>query len=169
MALLTFVQRITLLYALTLSVAVTAEANEPVGVWVNPKNTVAVRIFQCEDRFCGRIIWLKKPLDKAGQPKRDYRNPDEAQRNRPLCGLTILRGFKSAGDNQWDSGIIYNPSDGAIYRSVMRLKSDDTLEIRGYVGLPLFGKSITWRHPDIPRTACDLEGEVFSGGRNPPS
>lgn len=169
MALLSLLPRVTLIYALTLSAAVTARANEPLGVWVNPKNTVAVRIFQCKDRFCGRIIWLKKPLNKAGQPKRDRYNPDEAQRNHPLCGLKILRGFKPAGDNRWDSGTIYNPSDGAVYHSVMRLKPNDTLEIRGYVGLPLFGKSITWKHPDIPRAVCGLKREALGSEKSSPS
>lgn len=163
MALLFFFQRAVLICVLTLGAAVAAEASRPLGVWTNPKQTVAVRIFQCQDYLCGRIIWLKKPLDKAGKPKRDHHNPDESQRNRPLCGLKILRHFKPAGDNRWDSGIIYNPSDGSVYRSVMRLKSDGTLEVRGYVGLPLFGKSITWKRADISRTACGMEGD-FGGG-----
>lgn len=166
MALLSLVQRIVFIYVLTLGSAAATGTDEPLGVWVDPRKTVAVRIFQCKDYLCGRIIWLEKPLNKAGKLKRDHHNPNEARRDRPLCGLEILHGFKSAGDNRWDSGTIYNPSDGAIYHSMMRLKSNDTLEVRGYVGLPLFGKSIIWNRADIATTACEVEGDGFSHEKN---
>jgi hypothetical protein len=67
------------------------------GLWVDhrdsDKHKVAVSIEDCDGLLCGRIYWLKKPTS-GGAPKRDQHNPDAALRDRPLCGLKIMTGFR---------------------------------------------------------------------------
>ena len=41
-------------------------------------------------------------------------------------------------------GTIYDPRDGKTYKCRMTLKKDGTLEVRGYLGLALFGKTVVW-------------------------
>jgi uncharacterized protein (DUF2147 family) len=104
--------------------------------------------------LCGRIYWQKKPLSADGQPKRDRHNPDAALRERPLCGLRILTGFRHTKDGAWSAGHIYNPNDGRTYSSTLQLEPDGSLRIRGYVGLSLFGKTVEWVRPQEVLARC---------------
>jgi len=135
-------------------------ANEDIhGLWidhtVSEKQKVAVWIDDCGDRLCGRIYWLKKPLSASGEPKRDQHNPDAALRDRPLCGLTILSGFAPPVGHGSSAGQIYNPSDGGHYSSTLTLTKDGTLSIRGYVGIPLLGKTVEWVRPRQGLQRCE--------------
>lgn len=121
------------------------------GLWINHKEsksqTVAVWIDECDGGLCGHIYWLKKPLSANGQPKRDRHNPDAALRDRPRCGLKILSGFRQLNGKTWSDGQIYNPSDGQTYSGNLSLESDGSLSIRGFVGMPIFGKTVEWVRP----------------------
>ena len=122
-----------------------ALAAEPVGLWLTEGGKSRVEIAPCGDKLCGTIVWLKEPLDDAGKEKVDANNPDEALRSRKLLGLPLLNGFvRASEDGVWENGTIYNPEDGKTYRSKMTLKDADTLKVRGYVGIPLFGKTQIW-------------------------
>jgi uncharacterized protein (DUF2147 family) len=118
------------------------------GTWATEGGKSHVEITPCEPdaaKLCGVIVWLKEPLDDAGAPKRDRNNPDAALRERPILGLPLLAGFAAGGEpDVWEGGRIYNPEDGETYRCTMTLLGDGRLEVRGYVGLPLFGKSQVW-------------------------
>ncbi len=87
---------------------------------------------------------------KAGDPvRRDDLNPDPALRDRPLKGITILHGFEYVGDDVWKGGRIYDPNSGKTYKSSMTLVNKNTLKVRGYIGISLFGRSDTWTRDDL--------------------
>ncbi|HEY0563645.1 MAG TPA: DUF2147 domain-containing protein, partial [Methylophilus sp.] len=61
-----------------------------------------------------------------------------------IIGMTIAKGLKKNG-NQYDGGEILDPENGKLYKCKMKL--DDTgnqLEVRGYIGFSLLGRSQTW-------------------------
>jgi len=117
----------------------------PLGRWLTDGGKSQVEIRSCGETLCGEIVWLKEPNTEAGQPKTDERNPDEAMRDRPILGLRLLSGFVRDGTKDaWRDGKIYNPEDGKTYSATMTLEKPDRLKVRGYVGLPLFGKSQVW-------------------------
>lgn len=128
------------------------------GLWIDhrdpQKRKVAVWIEDCDGLLCGHIYWLRKPLSAGGRPKRDRHNPDARLRDRPLCGLRILSGFKRTGDGTWSAGQIYNPSDGRTFSSTMTLESDGGLRISGYFGLSLLGKTVQWVRPQEKPGRC---------------
>ena len=128
------------------------------GLWVNNKDPdrqkFAVMVEDCGSKLCGRLYWLKKPLSASGLPKRDKHNSNEVLRDRPLCGLQILTGFQYVSDNTWNAGEIYNPDDGLTFNSTMKLATDGSLKIRGYVGISLFGKTVEWVRPTEEITRC---------------
>jgi uncharacterized protein (DUF2147 family) len=128
------------------------------GLWVdhreNDKRKVAIWVDDCNGLLCGSIYWQKKPLTASGRPKHDRHNPDTALRDRPLCGLTILTGFRRAQEGTWNAGQIYNPGDGQTYSSTLQLERDGSLRIHGYVGLPLFGKVVEWVRPKETLERC---------------
>jgi uncharacterized protein (DUF2147 family) len=153
----------TLLFALALAAPAPGATERAVtddvrGLWVDHKvadqRKVAVWIEDCDGLLCGRIYWQKKPLSAAGQPKQDRHNPDAALRERPLCGLKILTGFRRTKDGAWGAGHIYNPNDGRSYSSTLQLESDGSLRVRGYVGLSLFGRTVEWVRPQETLERC---------------
>jgi uncharacterized protein (DUF2147 family) len=113
------------------------------GAWFIDGTGVAVQIFDCSGLLCGRVIWLEKARDSAGQLARDNKNPDPVFRERPLCGLTVLQGLEPAGLDHWNSGSLYNPDDGKTYRISAVLRSADVFIARVYLGVPLFGETKT--------------------------
>ena len=114
-----------------------------VGVWKDGKGKGHVQIYKQNGKYYGKIIWLQKPKDESGKPKVDKNNPNASLRNKPILGLTMLRNFEY-DDGEWSGGQIYNPSDGKEYKAYMKLKDRNTLSVRGYVGISLFGKTDTW-------------------------
>ena len=117
----------------------------PVGRWVTEGGWSHIQIYPCGPKLCGRIVWLKEPLDQDGQVKVDGKNPDPAKRAQTIRGLTIMWNFAATADpNEWEGGRIYNPLDGDTYRAKLKVHSNGKLEIRGYVMIPLFGGSQHW-------------------------
>ena len=121
------------------------------GVWGNDDGKAKIEIFPCAGHYCGKISWLKRPVytpdDRdgvAGTPREDHKNPNPALRSRPLMGLQIMSGFNYGGGNLWDKGRIYDPESGKTYQSKITLVSPHRLEVRGYVGIPLFGRTTVW-------------------------
>jgi uncharacterized protein (DUF2147 family) len=116
-----------------------------VGTWLNGTKRGHVQIYKQGDKYFGKLIWLKEPNDPAtNKPKIDNKNPDAKMQSRPLMGLNIMTNFEFDGGNVWDEGKIYNPEDGKTYSCKMTLKDPNTLDVRGYVGISLIGKSQTW-------------------------
>src|SRR5204863_3693239 len=111
----------------------------PVGLWATEGQRGQVKIESCGDKLCGAIAALAEPNNAEGQPKRDRNNPNEGLRERPIVGLAILQGFAADKDEhgKWAGGTIYEPESGSTYKCTMTLQADGTLEVRGYVGLPL--------------------------------
>jgi uncharacterized protein (DUF2147 family) len=132
-----------------------AHAQSATGLWLTESGKAAVEISDCGGGLlCGKIAWLRDPLDETGKPRVDKNNPAAELKSQKLCGLLMVGNFKPTNKpTEWDGGFIYNPEDGKTYSSEMELKSPDVLGVRGYVGIPLFGKSQTWtRLPnDHPR------------------
>ncbi|MDE2239650.1 MAG: DUF2147 domain-containing protein [Rhodospirillales bacterium] len=126
----------------------------PEGWWLDQTGEAGILISPCGADLCGRIEWLKAPLDAAGKPKTDIHNTNAALRARPVCGLQILGGFAPAANGGWHGGWIYDPKNGKTYTSVMHLEADGTLHVRGYVGIPLFGRSEVWTRPATAPTPC---------------
>ncbi len=131
-----------------------ADAASPdavVGKWLNGKKTAHVEIYKSGNSYEGKIVWLKEPVypadDKkgmAGKTKVDRENPDVAQRTKPILGMVMLWGFKHIKDNLWEEGSIYDPENGKTYRCKMTLESADVLNVRGFIGISLIGRTDTW-------------------------
>jgi uncharacterized protein (DUF2147 family) len=113
------------------------------GTWSNGSNKGQIQVYKQNDKYYGKIIWLKAPNDNKGLPKVDKNNPDQKVRSKPLLGLIMLRDFKY-DDEEWTDGKIYNPDDGKEYKAYMRLKGNETLWVRGYIGFSFIGKTETF-------------------------
>ncbi|HEU4860551.1 MAG TPA: DUF2147 domain-containing protein [Chitinophagaceae bacterium] len=120
------------------------KADDILGVWMTGgKEPAKIQIYKSGEKYYGKIIWLKNPIEN-GKQRADANNPDKAKQNNPIVGLIILTGFKFDGDDEWKNGDIYDPESDKIYSSYMYLKDNNTLKVRGYVGVSLFGRTETW-------------------------
>jgi len=124
----------------------------PEGIWLLPLSA-AVQIFDCQGLLCGRIVWLAYARSADGQLALDKKNPDEALRQRPLCGQTVLWGLTPQGVDHWKDGWLYNPHDGTTYRITGQVRGPDTLVARIYLGIPLFGETSIWQR--VPRLSSE--------------
>jgi uncharacterized protein (DUF2147 family) len=124
------------------------------GWWVTADGKAAVVIAPCDGQLCGSIEWLRQPLDSAGKPKTDIHNPDASLRPRLLCGLTILGNFTQDGGGGWKGGWIYDPASGNTYKSIMHVADDGRLHVRGYVGIPMLGRSEIMTRPATKLQHC---------------
>ncbi len=128
------------------------EADAIVGVWEPGHGKAKVKIDKIDDKYYGKIVWLKEPNDPdTGEAKVDKNNPDESMQNVPLRGYRILKDFQYKGKGEWSEGTIYDPENGNTYDCVITMKDDNTLDIRGYVGVKTFGRSDTWRRLTVKR------------------
>ncbi|MEM9554617.1 MAG: DUF2147 domain-containing protein [Acidobacteriota bacterium] len=137
--------------AAALSVLAPSVVAEPsvVGTWLTEHRDAKVRIAPCGENLCGRLVWLEDPLNEHGKPEVDDDNPDPSLRDRPLLGLQILESFPPApnGDGVWSGGTIYDPESGKTYKARMSLDGE-TLNLRGYIGVPLLGRTSAWTRSD---------------------
>ena len=116
-----------------------------VGTWLNGTKKGHVQIYKQGGTYFGKLIYLTEPNDPAtGKPKTDFKNSDVSKQKRPLLNLPLMYNFKYDGGTVWSDGKIYNPEDGKEYNCKMTLKNPNTLDVRGYVGISLLGKTQTW-------------------------
>lgn len=65
--------------------------------------------------------------------------------NQPVVGMTIMWGVKADGDNDWAGGQILDPGKGKIYKVKLSLADNgEKLDVRGYIGMPMLGRTQTW-------------------------
>lgn len=93
-------------------------------------------------KVSGKII---KVLDKEKAKAVCTKCPGNLK-NQPVEGLQILTGLKAEGSNQWSDGKLVDPESGKVYSGKITLSDNgQSLDLRGYVGTPLFGRSQTWQ------------------------
>ncbi|GGB08496.1 MULTISPECIES: DUF2147 domain-containing protein [Mucilaginibacter] len=132
-----------LLTIVAASINAKAQTDKIEGLWYNDVKTAKIQITkESNGKFYGKVVWLKEPL-KDGKPKVDEMNSDEKLRSRPRLGLPVLADFVKDGDNKYSGGTIYDPNNGKTYSCKMTYKGK-TLDIRGYIGISLFGRTTTW-------------------------
>lgn len=120
-------------------------ADDIVGVWLTGSGKAHVKIDKVGNYYFGRIVWLKEPLNELGKPKLDKNNEDVTKRNKAIMGMQLLGGFEWKNDNLWDNGNIYDPENGIMYKCKIDLDNFTTMNVRGFIGISLFGRTDIWK------------------------
>lgn len=129
-----------LCFAVSAAAATPSLASEADGVWA-VEDRVAVQIFDCASKMCGRIVWLVKPRNGQGWLDRDIHNPDPQVRGRPLCDLTIIWNLQPAGPGQWEDGRFYDPQTGGTYQVRAEMVSPNVIKARIYRFFAFLGQT----------------------------
>jgi len=125
------------------------DGDEITGIWLTHTQTAKVTIFGSGKYYYGKITWLKEHNRPDGKPKYDEHNPDSKLKSRPIFGLLLLSGFEyDANSKQWINGEIYDPKNGKTYSCKLTLTDKNTLEVRGYVGISLIGRTEVWKRSE---------------------
>jgi len=127
------------------------EADLLIGVWEPSHGKAKVKIEKIGSKYYGKIVWLKEPNDpETGKPKVDKNNTDESMRSTPLRGYRILKDFEYTDKKTWTEGTIYDPENGSTYSSTIKMKDENTLDIRGYIGVSALGRTDVWKRLQMP-------------------
>ncbi|HMN74664.1 MAG TPA: DUF2147 domain-containing protein [Burkholderiaceae bacterium] len=128
------------------SATVFAQAT-PVGLWKTiddetKQEKSLVRITDNGGVLTGRI-------EKLANPDKQDATCDkctDARKDQKVLGMTIIEGVKkAAGEDYWDGGTILDPNNGKVYKvRLTPAEGGKKLDVRGYVGAPLLGRTQTW-------------------------
>lgn len=131
------------------------------GIWMTEDKDGAVELYSCGNELCGKFHWLKPEPGAVSSDSRDDNNPDPKLRNRPLCGMQFMGGFKPDETGEFTGGWIYSPQHGAKFSSEIRTSGKEAIELRGYVLLPILGESQIWTKTDKV-TPCEPPHDVVN-------
>lgn len=114
------------------------KANDVIGNYVTPSKDGAIQIYESSGKYYGKVILNKDPS------RLDVNNPDKEKRTRKTLGLNILNDFTFDGDDTWENGTIYDPKNGKTYSCKITRDPNGDLNIRGFVGVSLLGRTETF-------------------------
>lgn len=123
---------------------VSAEAQTIFGKWktINPDtgdDESIVEIYKKDGKAYAKVIEIFKEADRD----KTCINCKGKNKNKPILGLGILDGLKENG-NEWSGGKILDPKNGKYYKCYIALVKNDTLKLRGYIGISLLGRTEYW-------------------------
>lgn len=127
------------------------------GRWLTQDKRAIVEVGDCGNGECGKIVWVKDPVDPTtGKPRRDKNNPDAGLQHRPILGLATLYGIKPAGQGSWNA-VSYDPRNGEEHDITIRLLAGGSkIELKGCALGGLICRSEMWTQ--APATASTTDG-----------
>jgi uncharacterized protein (DUF2147 family) len=138
---------LSLLAAIAATPLAMAQDGSPVGLWktiddASGKPTALIRITEQQGELQGKIEKLFRAPNEDQNPK--CVQCTDARKDQPIVGMTIVSGLKKDGD-EYTGGEILDPKNGKVYKSKAMLREDGKkLEVRGYIGMPMLGRSQVW-------------------------
>ena len=124
-----------------------AQDPSPVGLWkniddVSGKPKALIRITEENGVVQGKIEKLFRAPGEEQNPVCD--KCTDARKNQPIIGMVFMSGLKKDGQ-EYSGGEILDPDNGKVYKSKLKVADGGKkLEVRGYIGVPLLGRSQTW-------------------------
>lgn len=130
---------------LVLAVSISAHAQSIVGKWKTiddntGKEKSIIEIYEKGGKYYGKVTRLLNP--SKVDPKCD--NCTGTDKGKPIVGLVIIKDLEKKG-NEYSGGKITDPESGKEYKCTVKLNGTDKLDVRGYVGISLLGRTQTWQ------------------------
>ena len=133
-----------ILFLIPLFLSLTINAQTIEGIWQNiddedgkPKSHIEVK--EVNGKLEGTVIKLLEgaELKVCTKCKGD-------RKDQPIEGMKIMWDLEIKNDEKAEGGRIIDPKKGKEYGCKIKLKEEDLLEVRGYIGSPMFGRTQRW-------------------------
>ncbi|RLZ11705.1 DUF2147 domain-containing protein [Faecalibacter macacae] len=136
--------KMSFLFTFLMFLGTYAFGQSPIGTWKTiddetGKEKSYVEIYEKDGKLYGKVA---KILTK-GKEDSKCDKCSGALKGKPINGMVILNGLKKDG-NEWTGGKIIDPNSGKEYKASLKLNGKDKLDVRGYVGISLVGRTQTW-------------------------
>jgi uncharacterized protein (DUF2147 family) len=122
--------------------------NTPAGLWrtidddgKTEKSTV--RITAVGGVLTGKVEHITDPAKAADVCSKC----EDDRKDKPIVGMVIISGAKQDTEetDKWTGGMILDPVKGTSYKLILKTTDGGKkLDVRGYVGSPMFGRTQTW-------------------------
>ena len=124
------------------------QPNPIVGHWISVddatgKEKSEISLYLENGKLYGKIERLLLPED---QGKRCVECKG-TEKNQPIEGLVIVKGLEKEKQS-WTDGTILDPANGKRYSCTISLNPDGTLNVRGYLGFSILGRTQIWKPLD---------------------
>jgi uncharacterized protein (DUF2147 family) len=119
----------------------------PAGLWKTIDDATKTEKSLVRITDSGGVLSGKVEKILSDKPDAKCVECTDERKGQPVQGMTILRGIKpDAGDKgSWVGGDILDPNDGKIYKVILKLvDGGKKLDVRGYIGMPMLGRTQTW-------------------------
>jgi uncharacterized protein (DUF2147 family) len=128
----------------TILFSITCNSQSIIGNWKTiddetKKPKSVVEIYEKSGIYYGKVVEI---FDKA-RAKENCTNCTGAEKDKPILGMVILKGLKKDG-TEYNSGKILDPKNGTLYKCKITPNGNDKIEVRGYIGISLLGRTQTW-------------------------
>ena len=140
-------QRFAALLLLFMCQAASADKEYINGTWLTGDGDGWVDIVITDNGLSGVIAGT--PDDRPDRSRFDDKNPDPELRSRELLELELFSGFHFDGDDRWVKGTIYDANSGKTYRCIITVINENKIKVRGYIGVPLLGRTEIWTRKKI--------------------
>lgn len=109
-----------------------------IGEWyMSEQRNSKCQIYKQGNKYVGKVVWLKEPAKDKLNPKREFQDRD-------VVGILMLTNFVFNGKDKWEDGKIYDPWSGKTYSCTIKLRDESTMEVRGYIGFSMLGRTVEW-------------------------
>jgi len=140
--------RITIIGLVFITFAATnSYAQNILGQWktiddVSGKARSVVEITESDGKYYGKVIEMFLTPEEGTDPVCEFCKGNK--KNKPIMGMEIIWGMKPNGPTKLKGGKIMDPENGKTYGCKIELVSENELNVRGFLGISLLGRTQTW-------------------------
>jgi uncharacterized protein (DUF2147 family) len=125
-----------------------AQSLDPVlGIWktIDEKTNQPSSLIRLDEKNGELIGTVTELIPSPGETLVTHCNLCKDERKgKPIIGMIIMKGLRKSSPGVWSGGEILDPDEGEIYKVKIKMVNDKTLDVRGYIGIPLLGRTQTW-------------------------
>ena len=126
-----------------------AQAASPAGLWKTvddktKKEKSLVRIVETNGVYTGKV---EKVIDPDAPKDATCKDCTDERKDQPIVGMTIIRNMKQSYSDKtmFEGGDVLDPNNGKVYSAKLTLvDGGKKLDVRGYIGMPMLGRTQTW-------------------------
>jgi len=121
----------------------TPKLRNAIGLWQvigsDGKPGGQVDTYLVDGKLFGRVTQLR-----PGRSPHDLCDKcSGGNKNQLILSMVIMRDFHPDGDD-WVGGTVLDPENGKVYQGKIWAEGTGKLNMRGFIGIPLLGRTATW-------------------------